>query len=215
MRCMMNTYEMHEAQAGIKIAGRIISNLRYGASQVVLVAKTPPANAGDTEDAGSIPGSGRSPVEVPDNPLQYSSLENPTDRGTWQATVHRITKSWTWLKWLSKYHKWKIQNQFSEIKWSRSIPSEGSRTEVLWKLVPFTVPRGYYIPCLMAPSSIFKASNVASSLLFAIPCDPCDYIGANCIPGQSPHDNILKLITSANSLLPGTATPTQVPGIIL
>ena len=34
-------------------------------------------------------------------------------------------------------------------------------------------------------------------------------------PGQSPHDNILKLITSANSLLPGTATPTQVPGIIL
>ena len=95
MRCMMNTYEMHEAQAGIKIAGRIISNLRYGASQVVLGAKTPPANAGDTEDAGSIPGPGRSPVEVPDNPLQYSCLENPTDRGTWQATVHRITKSWT------------------------------------------------------------------------------------------------------------------------
>ena len=80
MRCMMNTYEMHEAQAGIKIAGRIISNLRYGASQVVLGAKTPPANAGDTEDAGSIPGPGRSPVEVPDNPLQYSCLENPMDR---------------------------------------------------------------------------------------------------------------------------------------
>ena len=95
MRCMMNTYEMDEAQAGIKIAWRIISNLRYGASQVVLVAKTPPANAGDTEDAGLIPESGRSPVEVPDNPLHYSCLKNPMDRGAWQATVHRITKSWT------------------------------------------------------------------------------------------------------------------------
>ena len=35
------------------------------------------------------------------NPLQCSCLENPTDRGGWQATVHRVTKSWTWLKWLS------------------------------------------------------------------------------------------------------------------
>ena len=44
-------------------------------------------------DRSSIPGSGRAPGEGNGNPLQYSCLENPMDRGTWQATVHRITKS--------------------------------------------------------------------------------------------------------------------------
>jgi len=44
---------------------------------------------------GSIPGSGRSPGEGNDNPLQYSCLENPMDRGAWQATVHGVAKSWT------------------------------------------------------------------------------------------------------------------------
>ena len=48
-----------------------------------LVVKTPPANAGDVRDAGSIPGSGRSPVEGNDNLLQDSCLENSMDRGTW------------------------------------------------------------------------------------------------------------------------------------
>ena len=64
-----------------------------GASQVVLVAKNPPANAGDIRDSGSIPGFGRSPREGHGNPLQYSCLENPMDRGAWQAAVHRVTKS--------------------------------------------------------------------------------------------------------------------------
>ena len=56
--------------------------------------KNPPANAGDVRDPGSISGSGISPGEGNGNPLQYSCLENPTDRGAWQATVHRIAKSW-------------------------------------------------------------------------------------------------------------------------
>ena len=43
-------------------------------------------------DLGSIPGFGRSPVEGNGNPLQYSSLENPMDRGAWQATIHGVTK---------------------------------------------------------------------------------------------------------------------------
>ena len=51
-------------------------------------------NAGDP---GSIPGSGRSPGEGNGNPLQYSCLENSTDRGAWWATVHGVTKSWTLL----------------------------------------------------------------------------------------------------------------------
>ena len=53
------------------------------------------ANAGDVRDAGSIPGLGRSPGEGNGTPLQYSSLENPTDRGAWRATVHGVAKSQT------------------------------------------------------------------------------------------------------------------------
>ena len=48
-------------------------------------------------DLGSIPGLGRSPREGNGNPLRYSCLENPMERGTWQATVHRVTKSWKHL----------------------------------------------------------------------------------------------------------------------
>ena len=48
-------------------------------------------------DPGSIPGSGRYPGGGHGNPLQYSCLENPMNRGPWWATVHRITKNWTWL----------------------------------------------------------------------------------------------------------------------
>ena len=62
---------------------------------VVLVVKNPLANAGDIRDVGSIPGSGRSPREGRGNPLQYSCLENPMDRGTWWATVHRVANSQT------------------------------------------------------------------------------------------------------------------------
>ena len=50
--------------------------------------KNPSANAGDVRDVSSIPGSGRSPGEGRGNPLQYSCLENPMDRGVWWATVH-------------------------------------------------------------------------------------------------------------------------------
>ena len=65
---------------------------------MVLVVKNPPANAGDGRDVGLIPGSGRSPGGGNGNLLQYSCLENPMDRGAWQATVHRVAKSWTRLK---------------------------------------------------------------------------------------------------------------------
>ena len=53
------------------------------ASQVVLVVKNLPANAGDVRDVSSIPGSGRSPGGGHGHPLQYSCLENPMDRGAW------------------------------------------------------------------------------------------------------------------------------------
>ena len=65
------------------------------AFQMVLMVKNPPAKAGDM---GSIPGLGRFPGVGNGNPLQYSCLENPMDRGTGQAAVHRVTKSHTGLK---------------------------------------------------------------------------------------------------------------------
>ena len=69
-----------------------------GASWVALVVKNPPAKAGDTKDSGLICELGRSPGGGHSNPLQYSCLKNPMDRGAWWATVHRVTKSWTQLK---------------------------------------------------------------------------------------------------------------------
>ena len=71
-------------------------------SQAALV-KNPPASAGDVRDVGSIPGWGRSPGEGNGNPLQYSCLENPLNRGAWWALVHRVTKSWTRLRRLSMH----------------------------------------------------------------------------------------------------------------
>ena len=65
--------------------------------------KNPSASAGDIRDTNWIPGSGRSPGEGLGNPLQYSCLENPMDRGGWRATVHKAAESWTQLKQLSTH----------------------------------------------------------------------------------------------------------------
>ena len=78
-----------------------MGNRPEGASQVVLLVKNPPANAGDIRDAGLIPGLGRFLAERHSNPLQYSCLENLMDRGPWWATDHRITQSQTRLKQFS------------------------------------------------------------------------------------------------------------------
>ena len=70
---------------------------RFRPSQGALVVKIPPANVGDATDVGSIPGLRRSPGEGNGNPLQYSCLGNPMDRGAWWATVHGVAKSQTRL----------------------------------------------------------------------------------------------------------------------
>ena len=73
-------------------------------------------NAGDTGDTGLISGLGRSPGGGLGNTLHYSCLENPMDRGAWQAVVHGVAKSWAWLKWLehdlSKGQIWMSQKSF-------------------------------------------------------------------------------------------------------
>ena len=62
------------------------------------MVKNPPGNAEDLRDMGSIPRLGRFPGGRDGNPLQYSCLENPMDRGSWWATIHRVAKSQTRLK---------------------------------------------------------------------------------------------------------------------
>ena len=59
------------------------------------VVKNLSANAGDSRNLGLIPGLGISPGEGNSNPLQYSCLKNPMDRGAWWAAVHGLTKTWT------------------------------------------------------------------------------------------------------------------------
>ena len=83
------------------------------ASQVALLVKNLPANAGDLTDAGLIPGSGRSPGGGHGNPLQYSCLENPMYREAWRATVHRVAKSRTQVKQLSTYTTGNLWTEFS------------------------------------------------------------------------------------------------------
>ena len=65
---------------------------------MILVVRNPPANAGDVRDIGSVPGWRRSLGGGHGNPLQYSCLENLTDRGAWWATTHRVAKSRIGLK---------------------------------------------------------------------------------------------------------------------
>ena len=67
------------------------------------MVKNPPASVEDIRDVGLIPESGLSPGGGHSNPLQYSCLENPIDRGAQWATVHRVAKSRTWLKLLSMH----------------------------------------------------------------------------------------------------------------
>ena len=73
----------------------VVLNMGFPGSSVV---NSLPAVQEPQKDAGSISGLGRSPGGRHGNPLQYSCLENPMDRGAWQATVHRVAKSWIRLK---------------------------------------------------------------------------------------------------------------------
>ena len=73
------------------------------ASQVALVVKILLANSGDGKDVAWIPGSGRSPGGGHGNPLQYSCLESPMDRGAWRAAVHGVPQCWTRLEGLSTH----------------------------------------------------------------------------------------------------------------
>ena len=71
--------------------------LEWAMATAIALVNNPPVSAGDVRDTSSVPRSGRSPGERHGNPLQYSFLKNPMDRGAWWTSVHRITKSQTRL----------------------------------------------------------------------------------------------------------------------
>ena len=85
---------------------------------MVLVVKNPTANAGDVRDAGSITGSGRFPGRGNGNSFQYPCLENTTERGAWQVTVHGEAKSWTRLEatWHAVYRVLPSPTIYHQIK---------------------------------------------------------------------------------------------------
>ena len=82
-------------QRGKTLDQRCFSKHSWRAFHVELVVKSPPANARDVRDTGSIPGLGRSPGGGLGNLLQFSCLDNPMDGGAWCALVHRVTNSQT------------------------------------------------------------------------------------------------------------------------
>ena len=99
--------------------------------------KDPPANAGN---AGSIPGSGRSPGIGNGTPLQYSCLENSMGRGAWWATVHGATKSRTWLSnWAQSCTgmRWSPSWDLRILAWISSCTQNNQRSkphELFWQL---------------------------------------------------------------------------------
>ena len=102
-------------------------NIITAASRVALVVKNLPANTGDIREASSIPGSGRSSEGGNSNPLQYSCLENPMDRGAWGAIVYRVAKNWTQLKWLSTHHNilsHELCNSFEVLEFQKKLQSK-------------------------------------------------------------------------------------------
>ena len=106
------------------------------------VEKNLPVNARDARDGGLIPGSGRSPGVGNGNLLQYSCLESSMDRGTWQATVHGVTKSWTWLKWLSTHIR---VHQETETRAGILVVKVG-KSEVAQSCLTLCNPMGCSIP---------------------------------------------------------------------
>ena len=133
------------------------------APQVVLMVKNPPAKTGDIRDGGLIPGLGITPGGGNGNPLQYSCLETPMDKGARQVTVHSIAESRTQLSYLlflclSYTIFWFCFFFFSPLKnlvshsWFTSITKPGRGLDLTWR-VWFADPRfrGFYVPCICYP----------------------------------------------------------------
>ena len=96
-----------------------------------------PANAGDTGDLGLIPGLGRSPGEENGNPLQYSCLGNPTDRGAWRATVQGVT-GLDMTEWLNNNNN----GRTAQGPWRERGAPNFTHPCSTWSLRPFILEQG-------------------------------------------------------------------------
>ena len=115
-------------------------------------------------DPGSIPGLGISPGEGNSNPLQYSCLENPMDRGAWWTIIHGVTKSWIWLKQLST-HTYKVFTGISDIC---SFLSMG-KLRLRFVIQPWSGQVGTWAQAISLP-------NPNSLLLIIVPHMKCRYL---------------------------------------
>ena len=98
------------------------------------MVKTLPADA-DVRDPASVPGSGRSPGGRHGDPLQYSCLENPVDRGAWRAAAHRVTKSWTRLS--STRQHWGVTEDLRHFLLTcLPSPSQKHEKSLFWSIMP-------------------------------------------------------------------------------
>ena len=141
-----------------------------GASQVALVVKTLPADAGDLRDSGSIPGSGRSPGEGHGNPLQYSCLENPHGLAGYSPQDRKESDTTEQLNWIfdngAKNTQWKTENLFNKCWWAKRMENE---SEVSQSCLPLCNP----MDCSLLGSSVHAISRQEywSELLFPSPGD--------------------------------------------
>ena len=157
-------------------------------SQVVPVVKNTPANAGHIRDLGLILGLGKYPEVGQGNPLQYSCLENPMDRGAWQGIVHGVTKHWTQLKWLSTHIT--IHLILCLLKWYKCN---------LLKIIYFNIIKiccnvlhiNNFCILLSEPVTFIIISNVTQSLLCARHCSR-HFVCTECT--QSPDDSVKEVL---------------------
>ena len=95
------------------------------------MVKNPPANAGDIRDMGSISGSRRYPGGGNGNPLQYSCLKNPMDRGAWRATVQRVGHDWSDLA--CTHGRWEVgSTSRSRVTSKEAVEGDQEEMMVTW-----------------------------------------------------------------------------------
>ena len=135
--------------------------------------KNQSANAGDTRDAGFIPGSGRSPGEENGNPLQHSCLGDPTDRGAWQATVHGVRKESdmtevTSVQFRSVTHVQLFEDPMDPAVCQASLSITSSRSLLKLISIESVMPSNHLILCrpLLLLPSIFPSIRIFSNESF-------------------------------------------------
>ena len=152
-------------------------------------------------DTGSIPGSGTSPGEGHGNPLQYSYLENPTDRRSWGASVQEAAKNQTWLKWLSSSSiPLSAHHQLSAVALAYPVFPVGQQT-LVWFPCPW--PDCFPLGALGMVSSVLvlwwdHMLNVLTFITFRILCGPF-HPGNSCL--STALRNLYYIIALMSSLL--------------